>query len=173
MIVLCIIQFLIGLSLVRPISVDCRIDFITTRAKTNKPDRRRFPSSMGLLPRRRPPLLDILPPRQQAHPIPARPHGLRPRRRMSNPRPTMLDQQCRSQRTLLPLCCEQLPIMGHPDFLPHSLGSRPVCTRRILYRPAKQANRLHRRRLPCLRRRIVYVSNYGARSSSYVPASLT
>lgn len=126
MAVLIFIQFLIGLSLVRPL--------LLQEYTHQQPDRRRFATSLGLLPRRRPPILLVLPTHLNTHPLPTRARHLRSHRRRPYLRPSLPHRPSRSLRPFLPLRSEQLRRMGHADSLLSHLGQGQVSSGGVLHR---------------------------------------
>ncbi len=98
MIVLCIVQYLIGLSLV------CRDSQLSKKdRRADNLARRCIAPSMGFLSRRRIPLLQLLPPRQHQDPIPARSHDLRTSCDLPHLRSAVPNQQRRYECLVLAL----------------------------------------------------------------------
>ena len=159
MIVLCVIEFLIGLSLV--CSPRLEISSFLTIA-----DRGRISPSMGFLSRRRSSLLYILPPCEQTHPVPASPRHLWACVGLSDPRPVVSYQRRGDKRPLLAVRRKQLPILGHADLLPSSLGPRPFPSGRVLHWSVQQAHRIHSGWLAGFWSCVVHVSDHGAESKS-------
>lgn len=126
--VLIVIQFLIGLSLVlyfrRPSSIPQLTAYLDCSS---------LPPGMGLLARRRPPLLRLLPPRQQTHPLPAGARDRRAGRRVHRVRAAVPDQLGRGERAVLAVRRQQLRRLGHAHPLPADLGQDALHAGRVLH----------------------------------------
>lgn len=120
---------------------------------------------MGLFSRRRPPLLRLLPTRQQTHPLPAGARNLRPRSRQHHLRPAVPNQLGRRERALLALRRQQLRRMGHAHPVPARLEGA-LRAGRVLHRLGQSGDRLRRSRLVGVWVGVVDVSEHGAGSES-------